>query len=232
MQNKIDPTYNNAVQAIKQAILSSQLRATRHVNEEQLALYFGIGKYISENTREGKWGTGAVESISRQLSAELPGLKGYSATNLKYMRIFYEAWIGLDKSSATADELEDGNSSATAAELQQAANQPITLTNIAKQNHPFPEYEMTWDDFFSLGFTLHMEILSKTKTAEERAFYIHQAALYHWDKYTLRDYLKENIFLHQTKLPNNFATTIPATRQAMKAMRMFKDEYTKHVKNN
>jgi len=225
MQNKIDPTYNNAVQAIKQAILSSQLRATRHVNEEQLALYFGIGKYISENTREGKWGTGAVESISRQLSAELPGLKGYSATNLKYMRIFYEAWIGLDKSSATADELEDGKSSATAAELQQAANQPITLTNIAKQNHPFPEYEMTWDDFFSLGFTLHMEILSKTKTAEERAFYIHQAALYHWDKYTLRDYLKENIFLHQTKLPNNFATTIPATRQAMKAMRMFKDEY-------
>ena len=225
MQNKIDPTYNNAVQAIKQAILSSQLRATRHVNEEQLALYFGIGKYISENTREGKWGTGAVESISRQLSAELPGLKGYSATNLKYMRIFYEAWIGLDKSSATADELEDGKSSATAAELQQAANQPITLTNIAKQNHPFPKYEMTWDDFFSLGFTLHMEILSKTKTAEERAFYIHQAALYHWDKYTLRDYLKENIFLHQTKLPNNFATTIPATRQAMKAMRMFKDEY-------
>ena len=112
MQNKIDLKYNDAVQSIKQAILSSQLRATRHVNEEQLALYFGIGKYISENTREGKWGTGAVESISRQLSAELPGLKGYSATNLKYMRIFYEAWSGLDKSSATAAELGEGKSSA------------------------------------------------------------------------------------------------------------------------
>lgn len=225
MQKKLDLTYNDAVQAIKQAILSGQLRAARHVNEEQLALYFGIGKYISENTREGKWGTGAVESISRQLSVELPGLKGYSATNLRYMRIFYEAWSGLDKSSATADELGNGKSSATANELQQAESQPIVLANITKQNHPFPEYEMTWDDFFSLGFTLHMEILSKTKTAEERAYYIHQAVLYHWDKYTLRDYLKADVFHHKSKLPNNFATTIPATRQAMKAMRMFKDEY-------
>jgi predicted nuclease of restriction endonuclease-like (RecB) superfamily len=195
------------------------------VNEEQLALYFGIGKYISENTREGKWGTNAIETISRQLSAELPGLKGYSATNLKYMRIFYEAWSGLDNSSATAAELPAQESSATADELQQAKSRPIILANIAPKNHPFPEHEMTWDDFFSLGFTLHMEILSKTQTIEERAYYIHQAALYHWDKYTLRDYLKADIFHHQTKLPNNFATTIPATRQAMKAMRMFKDEY-------
>ncbi len=237
MNDKLDPTYNGAVQVIKQAILESQLRATRHVNEEQLALYFGIGKYISENTREGKWGTNAIETISRQLSIELPGLKGYSATNLRYMRIFYEAWSSLDKSSASADELGDVKSSAladelpiqelaaTAAELQLEENQPIILANIAMQNHPFPEYEMTWDDFFSLGFTLHMEILSKTKTLEERAYYIHQAALYHWDKYTLRDYLKADIFHHQAQLPNNFATTIPATRQAMKAMRMFKDEY-------
>lgn len=92
MQEKLDPTYNYAVQAIKQAILESQLRAARHVNEEQLALYFGIGKYISENTREGQWGKGAIENISRQLSIELPGLKGFSERNLKLMRQFYEAW--------------------------------------------------------------------------------------------------------------------------------------------
>ena len=225
MQEKLDLTYNDAVPAIKQAILSSQLRATRHVNEEQLALYFGIGKYISENTREGKWGTSAVESISRQLSAELPGLKGYSVRNLKLMRQFYEEWHGISNLAATAAESSAQELAATADEMEISDIQNIVSNSIASRNHPFPEYEMTWDDFFSLGFTLHMEILSKTKTAEERAYYIHQAALYHWDKYTLRDYLKEGIFHHHAKLPNNFATTIPATRQAMKAMRMFKDEY-------
>ena len=105
MQEKLDLTYNDAVQAIKQAILSSQLRAARHVNEEQLALYFGIGKYISENTREGKWGTGAVDSISRQLRAELPGLKGYSERNLLLMRQFYESWQPLTNSAAVAAEI-------------------------------------------------------------------------------------------------------------------------------
>ena len=225
MSEKLDPTYNGAVQIIKQAILESQLRATRHINEEQLALYFGIGKYISENTREGKWGTSAVENISRQLSIELPGLKGYSASSLKSMRQFYEAWCVMLNSPAVAVEFGEEKSPALAGELQYQESQPIILANIAKQNHPFSEYEMTWDDFFSLGFTLHVEILSKTKTIEERAYYIHQAAIYHWDKYTLRDYLKADIYHHQTKLPNNFATTIPATRQAMKAMRMFKDEY-------
>lgn len=238
MQEKLNPTYNYAVKAIKQAILESQLRAARHVNEEQLALYFGIGKYISDNTREGQWGKGAIENISRQLSIELPGLKGFSAANLKFMRLFFESWsdmllkssamaneLEVDNSLAAANELTSPNLAATATKTQQAVNQRIITSGLAKAAHPFPEFEMTWSDFFALGFTLHMEILFKTKAIEERAFYIHQAALYHWDKYTLRDYLKADIFHHQSALPNNFPSTISAPRQAMKAMRMFKDEY-------
>ena len=84
---------------------------------------------------------------------------------------------------------------------------------------------MTWNDFFALGFSLHTEILSKTSTIEERTFYIHNAALYKWDKYTLRNYLKADIFHHQSALPNNFSTTLSTSHQAAKAMRMFKDEY-------
>ena len=36
--------------------------------------------------------------------------------------------------------------------------------------------DLDWHEFFSLSFTHHMEILSKTKTLEEHVFYIHQAA--------------------------------------------------------
>jgi hypothetical protein len=178
MQDKLSMTYNDAVQTIKQAILDSQWRATQHINEEQLALYYGIGKFISQHTRTGAWGTNAIETISRQLSAELPGLKGYSATNLRLMRLFYEAWSALFNSSATADELREHNSSATAGESQQLDAEAIVTNSISKKNHPFLENEMTWNDFFALGFSLHTEILSKTSTIEERAFYVHNAALY------------------------------------------------------
>lgn len=225
MQDKLSFTYNDAVQTIKKAILDSQLRATQHINEEQLALYYGIGQFISKHTRTGAWGTKAIETISRQLSVELPGLKGYSATNLKFMRLFYEAWSDLFNSSATAGKLEEHISSAAADETLPFDNKLISTNSISKKNHPFSEYEMTWNDFFALGFSLHIEILSKTSTIEERTFYIHNAALYKWNKYTLRNYLQADVFHHQSALPNNFSTTLSTKHQAMKAMRMFKDEY-------
>jgi len=87
----------NAVQVIKDAILQSQQRALKAINQEQLALYYGIGRYISVNTRKKNWGKGFIESVSEQLRKELPGLRGFSASNLKNMRMFYEEWRQLEQ---------------------------------------------------------------------------------------------------------------------------------------
>ena len=50
--------YDDAVRIIKTAILQSQYDAAKSVNEKQLMLYYGIGKYISMNSRKGFWGKG------------------------------------------------------------------------------------------------------------------------------------------------------------------------------
>ena len=89
--------YTKAAEIIKTAILQSQYDAARSVNEKQLMLYYGIGKYISLNSRKGFWGKGAIEAISDRLDKELPGLKGFSARNLRNMRMFYEAWDVFDQ---------------------------------------------------------------------------------------------------------------------------------------
>lgn len=94
-------TYADAVQAIKTAILQSQYEAARSVNEKQLSLYFGIGKYISLNSRKGFWGKGAIDAISERLQSELPELRGFSARSLRDMRIFYEEWSMLDSTRTT-----------------------------------------------------------------------------------------------------------------------------------
>ena len=91
----------NAVQVIKDAILQSQQRALGAVNQEQLALYYGIGRYVSANTRTKNWGKGFIEGISEQLRKELPGLRGFSATNLRNMRAFYEEWKMLEKDNSS-----------------------------------------------------------------------------------------------------------------------------------
>ena len=97
----------DAVNILKTAILQSQSRAVKAVNQEQLALYYGVGRYISANTRNKHWGGGMIKSISQSLRSELPGLRGFSETNLKNMRAFYEAWNGIEtNSSVTTDELK------------------------------------------------------------------------------------------------------------------------------
>lgn len=106
MTEKIPVDVRQAVDTIKNAILQSQYRAAKVVNREQLSLYFGIGRYVSEHSRKGVWGTGAIERISEQLQKELPGLRGFGSRQIKNMRSFYEEWQKMfDKSAAVAAEL-------------------------------------------------------------------------------------------------------------------------------
>ncbi len=171
--------YIEAVKDIKEAILRSQYRAAASVNKEQLSLYYGIGSYVSANSRKGFWGKGAIEQISALLQKELPGLRGFSATSIRTMRIFYEEWEKVLNHQPTADDL--------------ALNENLLLMTI---HQPVAD-EFDWQDFLAIGFSHHTEIIAKTKTLEERLFYIHECAIRHWSKYTLRDYLKADLYHHQ-----------------------------------
>ena len=86
----MDQDLVNAVEAIKTAILNSQYQASKEVNRVQLVLYFGIGRFLAEKKGKKTWGTSVLETISANLRKELPGLRGFSAENLKKMRQFYE----------------------------------------------------------------------------------------------------------------------------------------------
>ena len=52
--------YKKIVNAVKNAILAAQYEAAKGVNDIQLMLYFAIGRFVSFNTRKGKWGTDAI----------------------------------------------------------------------------------------------------------------------------------------------------------------------------
>ena len=209
-------TYAEAVGIIKEAILRSQYRAASAANKEQLSLYYGIGCYVSKNSREGFWGKGAIETISQQLQKELPGLRGFSASNIKNMRSFYEEWSPVINRQPMADE----NKTLTAASDSEL-NEQMLLIEIRQ---PMAD-EFNWADFVAIGFSHHIEIITKAKSLEARLFYIHESATRFWNKYTLRDYLKADLYNHRGTLPNNFTDTMPSTKQALKAVNAFKDEY-------
>ena len=157
--------YQNAVDIIKTAILQSQARAIKAVNQEQLALYFGIGRYISENTRNNGWGTGVLKHISDSLRLELPGLRGFSETNLKNMRLFYEAWKDIESNSSVAtDELANFPSAAIDNRLQIPDNEQYTIRQLQLTNYT----EFPLAEFLSISFTHHIAIINNAKDFDER----------------------------------------------------------------
>ena len=216
-------TYQNAVEIIKTAILQSQARAIKAVNQEQLALYFGIGRYISENTRNNGWGTGVLKQISDSLRLELPGLRGFSETNLKNMRLFYEAWKDIESNSSVAtDELANFPSATIDNGLQSPDNEQHTIRQLQLTNYT----EFPLAEFLSISFTHHIAIINHAKDFNERLFYIRFCHNYKPTTDDLPSIIKkQDLYHHQDKMPNNFLATIPDYKKAYRTMRMFKDEY-------
>ena len=213
--------YDKDIEIIKTAILRSQYDAARSVNEKQLTLYYGVGKYISLNSRRGFWGKGAIDAISERLDKELPGLRGFTSRNLRYMRTFYEEWEILDFVGQPKNTLENesGNLELINSKLENAAIAPIW-------NLQVPNYQdFPMDAFLRIGFTHHRVILGKAKSIEERLYYIRRCANERLTVEALKSSLAADDYRRQGSLPNNFAQTLPASEQAFRAINTFKDEY-------
>ena len=205
MQDSNVLTYNSAATTIKNAILSAQYEAAKGVNNIQLTLYYSIGRFISQNSRNGKWGTHAIATISQLLKKDMPGLRGYSASNLKLMRTFYEEW----------------------AELDPVLNSPVKtdeIIDLLPFNFPaidaFPA-----NDFRSIGFTHHSEILAQCKDRKERMFYISVCAREHLTPDGIKNCIKQNLYSKKGQMPNNFLQRLPSGNLAKRAILAFKDQY-------
>lgn len=242
-ENQLIPL-SQAVEAIKTAILQGQYEANKGVNRIQLAVYFAIGKYLSKNTRNLEYGAGAIKAISDRLHRDLPGLRGYSETSLKKMRLFYEAWSMLDvdsssvigksekqstvaitdsfqESSVTTDVSVSQEPSVATDELQTDQNQIDIYHSIVIPNvSDFPV-----EDFFSVPFSHHVEIFHKTKDIEARYYYIHRTAIENLSVEALEKLIKQQAYEKREQIPNNFRQTLSGSALARKAVMMFKDSY-------
>ena len=82
-----------------------------------------------------------------------------------------------------------------AVDLQIADNNTvIDIDSFAIQKWSPLAVEINREEFLSVSFSHHIEILHKIKDIHEVLFYIHQTVLHKWDKYDLRDRLKSGLY--------------------------------------
>ncbi len=192
---------------LKNAILKSRYQAARLVNRELILLYLDIGRKISITANKEAWGSKVLDQISNALQNELPGLRGFSSSNLKKMRVFAEFWNEYLKiGSELPNELEKSHEVISSAMPNQL---PENFSNI----------------FFSVGFTHHYSIASKCEDITEAFFYLSKVAAEFWDYRHLEKQIAARLFFLQEILPNNFVHAIPHSDMRSKALQSFKDEY-------
>ena len=225
--NVIPKDFAAAVKDIKLAILQARAKAAHLANAEALKLYFFVGGYVSKKTRNAKWGSGAIDALSNQLQVELPGLRGFSATNIKNMRAFFEFW---------ADDFSIRNlpnneiCSLSTNKIRQIPSAESTLIPIRQM----PSAELGIEPlsaFLSVGFSQHREIVRAIQSKDEAWYYICASARALWSYEQLLQHLHSDDYHHIGALPNNFGKTLSPMTLASKAVRSFRDEYLLELVN-
>ncbi len=188
-----DEDYKKWILEIKSKIRSAQMKAVVAVNATLIEFYWDLGKMISE--KQTVWGSNFLEKVSNDLKNEFPDAKGFSVTNLKYCRLFYNEFkfgqqLG-DETNSNSPQLGDES-----------------LFELIKQ--------IPW------GHT--KLILNKIKDKSVARFYIEQTIQNAWGRETLALQIKSQLFERQGKAITNFKQTLPEPMSDL-AQQTLKDPY-------
>jgi predicted nuclease of restriction endonuclease-like (RecB) superfamily len=163
---------------------------------------------------ESVWGSGFFEQLSKDLLLEFPNLKGFSVSNLYYIKQFY---LFYSQDFSNFQQVVGELAQQPVAELQIVDNKGDTILQqvVDKlENHPI--FQIPWGH--------HIQIFSKSKSVKEALFYVQKTIENNWSRDTLALQIKSDLYARQGKAVSNFANTLPAPNSDL-AQQTLKDPY-------
>lgn len=180
----------------KQVVLlieEARNRAFHKVNEELVMLYFKVGNLVSDRVSSGAWGEKTVEELASFIQDNCPGLKGFNRRGLYRMKQFYETYSSPEFVSTLATHLQKPEN--------EGRNIVTTLLT-------------------QLQWSAHLHILSKTKSADEKLFYLHLAIQEKLSVRELERQLNSAVYERTTLSNQTLQKSLPQLAQ-----NFFKDPY-------
>ena len=215
---RVNKEYADWIVDIKKRYRNAQIKAAIRVNSDQLYFNWCLGRDLVLLRAEERWGKGVVEQVALDLQAEFPASKGFSTTNLFYMKkwfLFYVTYGRFEKVQQAAGELPDapvpqprqGAKSAFVTKVQQAAG------------------EFAFPSFFGLiPWMHHVLIITKCKSIEEALFYIKKTIADNLSRSALENCIRADLYHTAGAAVTNFAETLPDA-QGKLAQDLFKGNY-------
>ena len=199
----IDAEYTKWIAELKHRYRSAQVKAAVKVNAEKLLFNWQLGRDLVQKKAEERWGAGVVEQVSLDLKREFPNEKGFSTSNLWFMKRWY---LFYTKGDTQIPHQVD-------AELQKLENQYNTkLYQVGEEIGKETLYQAGKE--FPLPFALvpwrhHIEIIYRCKNIEEALFYVGKTIEQGLSRDALINCFKAHLYEHQGKIVNNFSDCLP-----------------------
>lgn len=207
-----DKEYRSWVKELKQRYLSARLKASVEANRTLLEYYWSLGRDIADKQYANTYGTKFYETLSHDLRSEMPGEKGFSVTNLKYMYYFYQLYSQLiENCPQAADNLSNRNI------LQ-------CVDNLSEQNRPQLADDLL-SEICSIPWDHQRRIIDKSGRNPHKAlFFVRKVIENSWGRDVLLNFLGTDLYERQAKALTNFSKTLP-TPQSDLAQQTTKDPY-------
>lgn len=209
----LDKEYVHWVEELGSRYEKARARAIVKVNGEKLLWNWQTGRDLVMRRAEEKWGTGIVEQLSLDLQSRYPGEKGFGADNLWAMKRWYLFYS--EKLEQPVQELLGADN-----QLNERLKQfwgTIRETDVS-EGVAFPEL------FAYVPWGHHLEIVKRSKSLEEAAFYLSRTIDGSWSRTVLQHYLKADLYHKQGGAMTNFSEFLPVP-QAVLAQEMTKENY-------
>jgi len=222
--------YRNWLCDLKQQIKTGQIKAALSVNSQLIMLYWDLGRQIVDKQEKAQWGSGFIEQLSKDLREEFPEMTGFSAKNLRYMRVFYTFYSQNSICAQLVRKLEQSDNKRVN-EPEQVV--PILGNQIVAQLVPQIQDAVNQENIISeqvvrkivsVPWGHHILILKKIKNIDQALFYINKTIENNWSRAVLEYQIESNLYGRQGKAITNFNLTLPAPQSDL-ANELMKDPY-------
>ena len=203
--------YRSWLADLKTKVRSARLKAATVVNIELLTLYWELGREIVDKQSETKWGDKFLVQLSRDLSAEFPEMRGFSLSNLKYIKqwhLFYSQ--NTSKSQQPVGQFSKQVVSQLPTEKSQQSVGTIGQQAVAQI------VQIPWGH--------NIAIVSKCRTIDEALFYVRHTIEQGWSRSVLVHQIESGLFKREGHSVNNFSLTLPSPQSDL-ARQTIKDPY-------
>ncbi len=208
----LDRQYKTWLADLKNKVRNAQIKAAVRVNSELLTLYWELGADIVSKQAETKWGDGFLSQLSRDLMAEFPEMKGFSLSNLKYIKQWYLFYNHGEEIGQQAV----GQLAKQAVSQLPARKKSQQAVGVIGQQPAALITQIPWGH--------NIAIIAGCKNIDEALFYVQNTIAHGWSRSVLVNQIESGLFQREGHSINNFALTLPAAQSDL-AKQTVKDPY-------